>query len=195
MSVYLFFHIRKNWDFCFSFQIHWAISKTVNFTQFILVFYIIYLFFLKMSCSIFNAINTIFCFLSITLTSTLLFKLFLSRQTWTLSLLTSCTSDSPYAGNTLFFHQVFLPIHNTGMCALNVFPDCIVLLSSFMALFLSIKSIVFDFSILYRVLFLRRKPSIKEICLTWFIRLPVQHGISLLLKGVCFHTIWLQITG
>lgn len=38
-------------------------------------------FFLKMSCSIFNAINTIFCFLSITLTSTLLFKLFLSRQT------------------------------------------------------------------------------------------------------------------
>lgn len=103
MSVYLFFHIRKNWDFCFSFQIHWAISKTVNFTQFILVFYMIYLFFLlKMSCSIFNAINTIFCFLSITLTSTLLFKLFLSRQTWTLSLLTSCTSDSPYAGNTLF---------------------------------------------------------------------------------------------
>lgn len=81
-------------------------------------------FFLKMSCSIFNAINTIFCFLSITLTSTLLFKLFLSRQTWTLSLLTSCTSDSPYAGNTLFFHWVFLPIHN--MCALNVFPDCIV---------------------------------------------------------------------
>lgn len=83
-------------------------------------------FFLKMSCSIFNAINTIFCFLSITLTSTLLFKLFLLRQTWTLSLLTSCTSDSPYAGNTLFFHQVFLPIHNTGMCALKVFPDCIV---------------------------------------------------------------------
>lgn len=65
-------------------------------------------FFLKMSCSIFNAINTIFCFLSITLTSTLLFKLFLLRQTWTLSLLTSCTSDSPYAGNTLFFSSGFL---------------------------------------------------------------------------------------
>lgn len=36
--------------------------------------YNISFFFLKMSCSIFNAINTIFCFLSITLTSTLLFK-------------------------------------------------------------------------------------------------------------------------
>lgn len=31
--------------FLFQFQIHWAISKTVNFTQFILVFYIIYFFF------------------------------------------------------------------------------------------------------------------------------------------------------
>lgn len=148
-----------------------------------------------MSCSICNAINTIFCFISITLTSTLLFKPFLTRQTWTLSLLTPCTSDSPYAGNTLFFSSGFLAytqyryVRLKRLSRLHSFYWVV----SWRYIFLSSLSRLFDS--LPRVLFLRRKPSIKEICLTWFIRLPVQHGISLLLKGVCFHTIWLQITG
>lgn len=140
-----------------------------------------------MSCSIFNAINTIFCFLSITLTSTLLFK--------TIS----------FTPNLNFVSVNFLYLWFT-LCR-----KCFVFSSGFLAYtqyrYVRLKRIsrlhssfyqvyrFWQFDSLPRVLFLRRKPSIKEICLTWFIRLPVQHGISLLLKGVCFHTIWLRITG